>query len=132
MIDKLHHSAFRPEVKVPGISRRIAANLRGIFHRHQLRRSFSNRQFLLVRDGYIGAGVPVNMEREDKPIIVVKERRLNLVFHVGGCAVEQRPDIGHLERLSILIFSFIGDLPGSQIQVRDRFTFKAGSCRLNV
>src|ERR1700747_362165 len=35
MIDELHDSPIRSDVKVPGVSRRVATNLSGIFHRHQ-------------------------------------------------------------------------------------------------
>src|SRR2546429_3880172 len=78
MIGEFLDSPIRPEVKIPSISRRVAANLRRIFHRHQLRRTLSERQFLHVLDCHNGAGVPVSMEWENKPIIVVDERRLNL------------------------------------------------------
>src|SRR6266403_1672775 len=88
MIDELHASPIRPDVKIPSVSRRVATNLRRIFHRDKLRRTLSNRQFLLVLDRHIGAGVPVRVEREDEPIIVVHESGLNFVFHVGRRAVE--------------------------------------------
>src|SRR6266851_3970096 len=48
MIDELHDSPIRPDVKIPSVSRRVATNLRRIFHRDKLRRTLSDRQFLVV------------------------------------------------------------------------------------
>src|SRR5882762_11276423 len=76
MINELHDSTIRPDVKIPGVSRRVAANLHRVFHRHKLRRTLSERQYLVVLLLHIRARVPVNMERENRPIIVVDEGRL--------------------------------------------------------
>src|SRR5947208_9027357 len=83
MIGEFLDSPIRPEVKIPSISRRVAANLRRIFHRHQLRRTLSERQFLHVLDCHNGAGVPVRMEWVIKPIMVIDERHFSLVWFVG-------------------------------------------------
>src|SRR5207302_9699157 len=115
MIGEFLDSPIRPEVKIPSISRRVAANLRRIFHRHQLRRTLSERQFLHVLDCHNGAGVPVSMEWENKPIIVVDERRLNFVFHVGRRAADLRPDIANPHRLAVLIFTLVSDLAGLRL-----------------
>src|ERR1700756_32332 len=48
MIDELPDSPIRPDVKIPSISRRVATKLRRIFHRDKLRRTRSDRQFLVV------------------------------------------------------------------------------------
>ena len=112
MIDEFLDSTVRPDVEVPCVSRRIAANLRWILHRHELGGALSNRQFLVVLHFHIRASVPVNMEREERPIIVVDEGRLNVIFHVGGRAVQLRAKVCYLHRLAVFIFRFIGHLPG--------------------
>src|ERR1700723_824073 len=108
MIDELPPPPIPPDVKIPCVSRRVATNLRRVFHRDKLRRTLSDRQFLLVLFHYVRASVPVNMEREDRPIIVVDESRLDFIFHVGRRGVELRAEIGNLDRLAVLVFSFVG------------------------
>src|SRR5438132_10731856 len=122
MIGEFLDSPIRPEVKIPSISRRVAANLRRIFHRHQLRRTLSERQFLHVLDCHNGAGVPVSMEWENKPIIVVDERRLNFVFHVGRRAADLRPDIANPHRLAVLIFTLVSDLDRKSTRLNSSHT----------
>src|SRR5712664_767668 len=95
MINELLDSPIRPDVKIPSVSRRVATNLRRIFHRHELRRTLSQRQFLVVLLLHVSADVPVNMEWEDHPIIVVDEGRLNFIFHVFRCDGELIPEIGN-------------------------------------
>src|SRR5713226_4685879 len=112
MINELYDSPIRPDVKIPSVSRRVATNLRRIFHRDKLRRTLSDRQFLVVLLHYVRASVPVKMEREDRPIIVVDEGRFNFIFQVGRHAVELRAEIGNLDRLAVLVFSFVGDFSG--------------------
>src|SRR5262249_29568775 len=104
--------SVRSQKQVPGISRSLAANLRSIFHRTQFRRTRANRQFLLVLFGHRRAGVPIGVEGEDEPIIVVDERWLNFVLHVGRRAIDLRTLVANLDRLSFLIFSLKGDLTG--------------------
>src|SRR5580704_2644699 len=112
MIDELHDSPIRSHVKIPSISRRVTASLRVVFHRHQRRRTWTYRQFLLGGLCHSGAGIPISMERENQPIIVVDESRLDFVFHVGWRAAELIPVVGDLYRLAVLIFSLVRDLPG--------------------
>src|SRR5215470_2227506 len=73
MIEEFFDSVVRSDPKLPRISWRVAANLRRIFHRDERRRTWPKWQFLFFLDGHNGAGVPVSMERENKPIIVVDE-----------------------------------------------------------
>src|ERR1700756_2779296 len=47
MIDELHDSPIRPDVKIPSVSWRVAAHLSGIFHADKLCRALSDRQFLV-------------------------------------------------------------------------------------
>src|SRR5271169_2693413 len=110
MIDELHNSSILPHIKIPCIAWRIAANFGRIFHRNQFRRAISNRQFLVFFNGYIGAAVPVGMEREEKPIVIVDEARLNLVLHVGRCAAELRTVIRNFNGLAVLVGCFVGDV----------------------
>src|SRR6202051_4394490 len=112
MIDEWPPRPIRHDINTPSVSRRVATNLRRIFHRDKFRRTLSDRQFLLVLLHYVRASVPVNMEREERPIIVVDESRLDFIFHVGRRGVELRAEIGNLDRLAVLVFSFVGDFSG--------------------
>src|SRR5260370_3090531 len=80
MIDELHDSPIRPDVKIPSVSRRVATNLCRIFRRDKLRRTLSDRQFFVVLLHSVRASVPVNMQRQDHPLLVVHETTLNLPF----------------------------------------------------
>src|ERR1700675_2092703 len=62
--------------------------------------------------GHGGAGVPVSMEGEQKPIVIVDESRLNFVFHGVGLAAELGAHVGNLHRLAVFVLSLIGDLAG--------------------
>lgn len=57
-----------------------------------------------------GAGVPVNMEGSDKPLIIVDESSINYVFHDVGLAAGLGAHIGDLDRLTVFALPFIGDL----------------------
>src|SRR5260370_28991046 len=82
MVDYFFDSVVRLDVQIPSISRRVAAVR--IFHRHELRRTLPQRQFLHAHVLCIGAwGIPVNMEREERPIIIVYEKPVNFVLHDG-------------------------------------------------
>src|SRR6476620_12049740 len=70
VINEFLNSSIRPDVKIPSISWCVATELRGIFHRHKLRRTFSDRQFLVVLLLDIRARVPVSLKWKDHPIIV--------------------------------------------------------------
>src|SRR4051794_15099361 len=50
------------------------------------------------------------MEREQQPVVIVDERRIDFVLHIIRLAVQLRTQIGDLYGLTVLIFSFIGDL----------------------
>src|SRR5437588_8600731 len=81
------------------------------------------------------------MQREDQPIIVIDESRLNFVLHVGRRAVDLRPDISRLDRLAILIFSLVRDFaslgfpnPGTgEIQIQSGESYVKGIAdRINL
>src|ERR1700722_13324802 len=102
MIGEFLDSTVRSEEKLPSIPRRVTADLRWIFHDNCFRRTLPQRQFLHTQVFYIGAGVPVSMERKDQPILIVDESRLNFVFHVGRLAVQFRAKVRSLYRLAVL------------------------------
>src|SRR5437764_3854806 len=52
------------------------------------------------------------MKGEDQPILIVDETRIDFVLYSIALAIQLRALIGNLHRLAVLIFSFIGDLPG--------------------
>src|SRR6266478_3486121 len=101
MIDEFLGSTVRPDEKLPSISRRVTANLCGIFHRHSPRRTLPQWQFLHTQVFYIGAGVPVSMEGEQKPIVIVVETRIDFIFHGVGLAAELGAHIGNLDGLGL-------------------------------
>src|SRR5207245_9841193 len=96
---------------VPGVSV-VVIDIRGILHRDQLGRAVAQRQFLLALVLYIGAGVPVSMEGEQKPIVIVDETRIDFVLDGVGLAAKLRANVCSLYGLAVLLLSFIGDLPG--------------------
>src|SRR5438445_13200218 len=52
------------------------------------------------------------MEGEQQPVVIIHERRLYLVFHGVGLAVELRAQVGNFDWLTILIRSLEGNLAG--------------------
>src|SRR6266403_2807622 len=62
--------------------------------------------------GHGCATVPVRMEGEQKPIIIVDEARVDVVLYIGRLAVQLRANVCSLYGLAVLIFSFIRDLVG--------------------
>src|SRR5215469_837496 len=103
VIDEGYNAPLGADVKIPRVSRRISADLLRIFHRHELRRTLSERQWLLVLLRHIGAVVPIGMKGEDEPIIVIDEGRLNFVSHVGSCAAKLIAIVGNLYRLPLFV-----------------------------
>src|SRR5229473_5197926 len=98
MIDEFFDSVVRPDVQIPSISRRVAAVR--IFYCHQLRRTLPQRQLLHAHLLHMGAwGVPINMEREKQPIIIVDEKPVNFALHDVGFAGELRLNKSNFHRL---------------------------------
>src|SRR3989440_2050973 len=62
--------------------------------------------------GHSGAGVPISMEGEQKPIVIVDESRINFVFHRVGLAAEVGAHVASLDRLTVLILPLVGNLVG--------------------
>ncbi len=52
------------------------------------------------------------MQREEQPILIVDETRVDVVLHIGRFAVQLSANVCSLYGLAVLIFSFIRDLPG--------------------
>src|SRR5262245_21192391 len=49
------------------------------------------------------------MEREDDPVVVVDERRVDLVLYGVRFLIEVSLKVGDLQRLAILVFALVGD-----------------------
>src|SRR5438132_1031378 len=111
VVDELLDAVVFADVEVPGVAGGVT-DIRGILHRDQLGRAVAQRQFLLALVLYIGAGVPVSMEGEQKPIVIVDETRIDFVLDGVGLAAKLRANVCSLYGLAVLILSFIGDLPG--------------------
>src|SRR5262249_33251287 len=110
MVDEFLDPIVRPDVEVPGVPRRVATGRR-ILDRYQLRRALPRRQFLRALVLHIRAGrVPVGMEGEDDPIVVVDEGRLDHVLHGVGFLVELPPKVRGLQWVAVLVFAVEGDL----------------------
>ena len=52
------------------------------------------------------------MQSEEQPVLIVDETRVDVLLHIGGLAVQLRANVSRLDRLAVLVFSFIRDLPG--------------------
>ncbi len=52
------------------------------------------------------------MQGEQKPIVIVDERRIDFVFYRVGLAAEFGPQIGNLDRLAVFILPLVRDLVG--------------------
>jgi len=52
------------------------------------------------------------MEREEQPILIVDETRVDVVLHIGRLFVQLRANVCSLDGLAVLILSFERDLPG--------------------
>ena len=55
------------------------------------------------------------MERKQKPVIVVDERRLDLVLDLVGLAIELRAHVTHLDRLAFFIRALVRNLTGLRL-----------------
>ena len=112
MINHCLYAFIFADVKIPGVAGRVTANFRGIFHRHQRGRSGADRKFLacFLSDG--GAAVPICVKREQKPVIVIDEGRLDFVFHLVGLAAKLRAVVRNLHRLAVFVRTLVGDFAG--------------------
>ena len=52
------------------------------------------------------------MEREQEPIIIVGETRIDFIFHDVGLAAELGAHVCDLDRFAVFILPLIGDLAG--------------------
>src|SRR5580658_9569689 len=52
------------------------------------------------------------MEREQSPIVIVLECRINLVFHVVGLAAKLVAQVGYVHRLAVFILARESNLAG--------------------
>src|SRR6185369_8255979 len=109
MVDELLHPPVFADVEIPCVAGRVTA-VRWILHGDQLGRAVALWQWFhtLITGG--GAFVPVSMEWEQQPVVIVDERRIDFVLHIVRLGVQLRTQIGDLYRLTVLIFSIIGDL----------------------
>ncbi len=102
MVDELLDALLFADIEIPGIAWRVTAGFRGILHRDQFGRAGANRQFLHTLIGHGGTGVPIGMEREQKPVIIVDESGFDFVLHLVRLAAELRAVIGDLNLLPVL------------------------------
>src|SRR5215510_7685185 len=72
VIDKVHDAVVCTNVEVPGVAGRVAA-IRGILYREQLGHAGAHWQVKLALIDRAGALVPISMEGEQSPIIIVDE-----------------------------------------------------------
>ena len=75
----------------------------------------------LISDGC--AFVPISMERENQPIVVVDESRLDFVFDRVRL-IRIKAHVADFDWLALFIFSFIGDLVGLRLPLPDVRSFK--------
>src|SRR5439155_25501312 len=78
VVDKVHVAVVVTNAEIPSVTGRLTA-IRRILYRDQLGRAGSHGQVKLALIDRAGALVPISMEGEQNPIIVVDERRINLV-----------------------------------------------------
>ena len=64
------------------------------------------------------------MQREQKPIIIVHERRFDFVLHLVRLAAELRAVVSHLNRLPVLILPFVRDLAALRLPLPHVTDFK--------
>src|SRR5215813_4803675 len=111
MIDEVLNAIILADVQIPSVARRIAA-IRGIFYRHQLGCAASCWQIKhsLIDDSR--SFVPICMEWEQGPIVIVDEGGINLGFHSVGLRAEVGAYIGGRDRLAIFVCALVRDLVG--------------------
>ena len=112
VVDQVLDAVVFTDVEIPGVAGRVTADFRGILHRNQLGRAGAHRQFLHALIGHAGALVPVSMEGEQSPIVIVDETRVDFVLHGVGLAAELGAHVGNLDRLAVFILALKGDLVG--------------------
>src|SRR5581483_109719 len=62
--------------------------------------------------GHGGAGVPISMQGEQKPVVVVDESRFDFILDVVWLAAELGAHVTDLDRLAVFILPLEGDLAG--------------------
>ena len=80
--DQILDAVVFADVEFPGVTGRVTAEFRGIFHYDMLGRAGARWEFFHTLIGDVGAGVPVGMKGKQKPIVIVDERRLDCGLHV--------------------------------------------------
>jgi hypothetical protein len=107
MIDHLPDPSVGADVEIPGVALAIAA-IGGIFHRELLGGAVPEWQRLRggILDGR--ARVPAHMKRQEQPVIVIDETRIDGLLDLGRLAAELRAQIRDLERLAGFVFALNG------------------------
>src|SRR5258708_12973791 len=88
------------------------ANMRRVFHSDLLGRTLAWRQFVRAFVFHAVPGVPDQMKREDQPILIVDETRIDIFLDVVRLAAELRTYVCNLHRIACLVFPLIGDAVG--------------------
>src|SRR5205814_8123939 len=101
VVNHLLNAVVSADIEIPGIARRITSSLLRIFHRHQPGRADANRHFVHSLIGHGGASVPIAMEGEQKPVIIVDESRLDFILDVVWLAAELGAHVTDLNRLTV-------------------------------
>ena len=124
MIDHGLNAVVFPDVEIPGVAGRVTASFGRILHLDQPSRPGADRQFLHAFVSHRRTGIPIGMEREQKPIIIVYESWFDFVLHLVGLAAELGTVVGDLNRLAVLILPFIRDLASLGLPLPDVSSFE--------
>src|SRR5207249_4112421 len=95
-VDKVHDAVVFTDVEIPDVAGRVTA-IRGILYGEQFGRAGAQWQVKLALIDRAGALVPISMEREQRPIIVVDETWIDLIFHGVGLAAKVGACVANLD-----------------------------------
>src|SRR5580765_1875104 len=83
VVYKVHDAVVLTDVEVPGVTGSVTA-ICGILYREKLGHAGAHRQVKLALIDRAGRLVPISVEREQNPIVIVDEAGVNLVLHGIG------------------------------------------------
>src|SRR6516162_9765577 len=97
------------DVELPSVTGRVAA--RCVFRHDLSRRSFPQRRFVHALIGHRRA-VPCEVQRQDQPVLIVDESRIDFLLYCIALALKLRALIRNLDWVALLILSFVSDRIG--------------------
>src|SRR5262249_57658122 len=86
-VDEFLHTMVSAHEEFPGIAWRVST-LRGILHDYPRSGALPQRQFLRALVGNFRARVPRHIHPDDQPILIVHEKRIDLILHGVGLGTE--------------------------------------------